>query len=48
MKAEQGSYFCLNISNPYASPLKYMVALLPQTIINKPNDYFTYLRYAKR
>ena len=48
LMAQKGSHFCINISNPYSSPLKYLVALLPRTITNKPNDYFTYFSYAKR
>ena len=45
---QKGSHFCINITNPYSTPLKYFAALLPLTLINKPNDYFTYFRYAKR
>lgn len=43
-----GAYFCLNIINPYEKPMKYSISFLSHSVINKPKDFFTYLKHAKR
>ena len=48
LKIKSGSNLYINITNPYPDPMKYSVALMPNIVVAKAKDYFTYLKYAKR
>lgn len=48
LKVKRGGTFCISVNNPYQDYLKYSPTLLPEAVVKRPKDYFSYLKYARR